>query len=78
MAALQAQQEMENLRGEIHDLNEKLETLRGKTNCLCFSAMSCTSLFLWGLRGYVRGVYMYVYGGTGRKGAPNTSCYFHF
>lgn len=30
VAALQAQQEMENLRGEIHDLNEKLETLRVK------------------------------------------------
>lgn len=29
VAALQAQQEMENMRGEIHDLNEKLETLRG-------------------------------------------------
>lgn len=32
VAALQAQQEMENLRGEIHDLNEKLETLRGNTS----------------------------------------------
>ncbi|KAK8406587.1 hypothetical protein O3P69_007298 [Scylla paramamosain] len=30
VAALQAQQEMENLRGEIQDLNEKLETLRVK------------------------------------------------
>ncbi|XP_042867884.1 dynactin subunit 1-like isoform X5 [Penaeus japonicus] len=30
MAAMQTQQEMENLRGEIRDLNEKLETLRVK------------------------------------------------
>ncbi|XP_047471228.1 dynactin subunit 1-like isoform X3 [Penaeus chinensis] len=30
MAAMQMQQEMENLRGEIRDLNEKLETLRVK------------------------------------------------
>ncbi|XP_042217194.1 dynactin subunit 1-like isoform X4 [Homarus americanus] len=30
VVALQNQQEMENLRGEIHDLNEKLETLRVK------------------------------------------------